>query len=140
MQVYTSTSINDYGIGGWCFLISYSDGITTTWGNSLTHCSKNEIDLICVYKAFEKLQDNNGDVAIHTSSSFVYNGLNHCKEWNDNNWLSKNGKSIKYCDLWKLIFDHSTHINLILSEDKNLMCDTIATKAANDEVTTFLED
>jgi ribonuclease HI len=127
MNIYTGTRINCEGIGWWSFVICYPDGVNIRWGNSFSSCSEKELDLICVYKACEQLVD--GKFIIHTSSSYVYNGISLCEEWCKNGWISKNGKQIKNHELWKLIYEKSQDISLILCDMKHDICEALVVKA-----------
>mgnify|MGYP001095741788 CR=1 FL=1 len=96
---------NSSSLGGWCFLLNFSDGETCQMGSSYEVTTASYMTLVAASKALAYLNENNSiGPTIFTDSKFVFDGITKMvPSWIDNDWKTSSGKQVKHKDLWEYI-------------------------------------
>tara|TARA_B110000046_G_C12904309_1_gene359989 strand:+ start:193 stop:633 length:441 start_codon:yes stop_codon:yes gene_type:complete len=141
MNIYTKSVILDNGIGGWAFVKEYVDGVTCMWGNSKEAIKKKDLDILCVYKACQKMCQDSMNCIIFTDSKYVFDGITKfCNIWMENGWKTKNDKSVKNVELWEYIYNVKDCLHYLpdnIESERSKMAYNLALEAANNDVVNF---
>jgi ribonuclease HI len=142
--IYTDgSSKGNPGPGGWAAVVIENNyggqgGLVQEIGGKEEQTTNNRMEIMAAIEALKKIPDNS-EVEIHTDSEYLMKGITiWIKNWQKNNWRTKNKKQVLNKDLWekllaeiekrkvewKKVIGHSGH-------DLNDRCDEIATKFAN---------
>ena len=95
------------GPGGWGALVSYN-GSVAEFGGRAEHTTNNRMELTAALEALQFLQKMNvrGDIAFHTDSSYVINGITKwVYGWKKNDWQTKEKKPVLNRDLWEALYE-----------------------------------
>ena len=143
-EIFTDGScLGNPGIGGWAFVVVHNDGLTTRWANSQCTTTNNIMELTAAIKALEySKQKNITDIKLYTDSNYLKNGMTlWLQQWKSNDWKTSSNKNIKNEDLWKILDEFNTELNIEWIHVKahadnyyNNMVDKLANEAAHNIV------
>ncbi len=133
------------GPGGWGAVVifpvdrsDFSDFKVVEIGGKENFTTNNRMEIEAAINAL-KILDDQSEAVIFTDSSYLSNGITKwIFGWQNNGWLTKNGKSVENKDLWEKLFEISVGKKLewknvsghagILGNER---CDEIATVFAD---------
>jgi ribonuclease HI len=141
--IYTDgSSRGNPGPGGWGAIIFSGENVREL-GERDEHTTNNRMELTAAIKALEDISSfdsaQDKDIEIHTDSEYLMKGITiWIKNWQRNNWRTKDRKDVLNKDLWLKLFEltenkkiewkkvlgHSGH-------ELNERCDEIATSFAD---------
>lgn len=149
--IYTDGScLNNPGIGGWAFIIKFSDGEVSRWANSQKKTTNNEMELTAVIKALEYCVKHNiqDELEILTDSVYVKNGITKwIYTWIQNDWKTANKQLVKNKELWEILYNLSSQFNTTFTHVKahannvmNNKVDALANGAAHNSIISSLTE
>lgn len=95
------------GRGGWGAIISINDQEFEIYGGEkLT--TNNRMELMAAIEALSFIEDINQPITMYTDSQYVIKGIT---EW-IKGWKAKNFKNVKNVDLWKILDQKVTGLNI----------------------------
>jgi len=134
--VYTDGgAIGNPGPGGYGVVIK--DIKELFGGYNLT--TNNRMELKAVMVAMEALQEEKAPIVLHSDSKYVIDGLNKgwARNWKKRNWIKSDGNPAINADLWALLLDLQTGIDITFKWVKghagnplNERCDVLANTTA----------
>lgn len=142
--VYTDgSSKGNPGPGGWAAVIieerdtSYEKRVKELGGRE-KETTNNRMEMTAAIEALKNIPDGS-DVEIHTDSEYLMKGITiWIKNWQKNNWRTKNKKKVLNQDLWENILDISQNKKIewkkVLGHsghELNERCDEIANSFAD---------
>lgn len=111
IHVYTDGACSgNPGPGGWGVVIirdqnADADAHKELWGGT-TETTNNRMELFAALKALEELSDFDGNVHIHTDSTYVKDGITlWVHNWQKNGWKTASKKDVKNKDLWQELLE-----------------------------------
>ena len=124
------------GEGGWGVYIILSDTSKKEFFGYESSTTNNRMELTAAIEALKYFKDSK-ELEIYTDSNYLKQGITvWIKSWKQNNWKSKQKKSVKNVDLWKkldfLNNYHNIKWNWVKAHDGNLgneKADMLANKA-----------
>lgn len=150
------SSIKNPGPGGWGAVVIENKKVTELGGFEPA-TTNNRMELTAAIKAIEVLQGSK-EVAIHTDSQYVINGITKWVfGWEKNGWQTKEKKEVLNKDLWQVLTTHTQkhtvtwnhvrgHEGVTLNERADMIANGYARKEAvklfvgtEDLYQTFLE-
>lgn len=104
------------GPGGWGVIVACPpknksedpdcEDIVTEIGGHDDKTTNNRMELKAAIEALRALGDSKGDVAVHTDSSYVMQGITKwVKGWTSQHWLTATKKPVLNKDLWQELID-----------------------------------
>lgn len=145
ITVYTNGSCTtNPGIGGWAFVVAYSDGESCKWGNSQQDTTSNIMELVAIEKVLEYCTANNyNNVIVKSNSKYAIGGITKwLSSWKSNEWKTANNKDITNKHIWVSLdekIQQMTNIQWTYIESRNedrysIMADKLASDAATNDV------
>ncbi|OHA93711.1 MAG: ribonuclease HI [Candidatus Zambryskibacteria bacterium RIFCSPHIGHO2_12_FULL_38_34] len=131
------------GPGGWGVIIFDGERVKEIGGRE-EQTTNNRMEMIAAIKALQSIPENS-KIEMQTDSEYLMKGITiWIKNWQKNNWRTKNKKGVLNKDLWqellkevqkkkvewKKVLGHSGH-------EFNERCDEIATDFADNEKVVF---
>ncbi len=108
-----------------------SSEISLKYYGDVSDCTtQNEADLIAIYNALVHAYKNGSkEVTIYTISTYVVNAIGRkwIYDWEKNGWKTKQGKDVKFLNIWKkvycLIYEKGLDVNMkwVKSVDESIM-------------------
>jgi ribonuclease HI len=93
------------GPGGWGAIIAYDNEVKEIGGRE-DMTTNNRMELMGAIKALESLGEVNGNVTVHTDSSYVMQGITKwVRSWSERNWITAAKKPVLNKDLWLELMD-----------------------------------
>jgi len=138
--IYTDgSSKGNPGPGGWAAIVFDGENVREIGGRE-EKTTNNRMEIEAAIEGLKNTPDNS-EIEIHTDSEYLMKGITvWIKNWQKNNWRTKNKKAVLNKDLWekllgetekrkvewKKVLGHSGH-------EFNDRCDEIATGFADGE-------
>jgi ribonuclease HI len=136
--IYTDgSSKGNPGPGGWGAIIFNGEKVKEI-GSREEHTTNNRMEMMAAIKALQSVPENS-ELEMQTDSEYLMKGITiWIKNWQKNNWRTKNKKAVLNKDLWQVLWEeiqkrkvewkkvlgHSGH-------EFNERCDEIATSFAD---------
>ena len=93
------------GPGGWGAIIVLPEGRVIELGARDPQTTNNKMELMGVIGALLKLESVEGQVDVHTDSTYVIQGITQwIWAWRSRDWKTAEGKDVANVDLWKRLF------------------------------------
>lgn len=90
------------GPGGWGAILATSDGHVTELGGGSDSTTNNQMELMAVIRALDRLREKIGPVAVFTDSVYVILGITRwCWGWQKRGWKTAEGQDVANQDLWR---------------------------------------
>lgn len=90
------------GPGGWGAIVATADGKVIELGGGSDSTTNNQMELMAVIRALEKLRDRSGPIALYTDSVYVILGITRwCWGWQKRGWKTAEGGDVANQDLWR---------------------------------------
>lgn len=136
--IYTDGSClwNPWRWGWACYLNFKGNEKTFSWWKKGT--TNNQMELLAMIKALEKLKTDKYPVEIWTDSKYVMDGITKwIKNWKKNNWKTANKQDVKNKELWQkldeLMWKYNVKINWVKwhwTDEYNNLVDELARSEA----------
>jgi ribonuclease HI len=92
------------GPGGWGSIVVTPQGEVTELGGGLSETTNNQMELMAVIRALERIREVPGEVEIYTDSVYVIKGITQwIWGWRKNGWKSAEGKEVANQEYWKAL-------------------------------------
>ncbi len=96
------SSLGNPGPSGWGAVVVIGEHHVRELGGGKKHSTNNEMELTALIKGLRDLENEAGDVAIHTDSSYAVNGITKWVHgWERNGWVTKTKEDVEHQALWK---------------------------------------
>lgn len=96
------SSLGNPGSGGWGAVVVYAHGEVAELGGGERRTTNNRMELLGLIMALDELRDEEGDITIHTDSTYVMQGATEWyRGWIAKNWRTSTGDPVLNTDLWK---------------------------------------
>jgi len=90
------------GPGGWGAIIATPDGQVTELGGGAAHTTNNQMELTGAIEALRHLQQEPGNLAIYTDSTYVIKGIREwIRAWRRRGWKTAAGADVLNRELWE---------------------------------------
>jgi len=135
------SSLGNPGPGGWGAVVVFPDGGVTELGGGDKNTTNNRMELLAAIEALNYTKEETAQVALHTDSSYVINGITKwVRGWQANGWMTQAKKAVLNKDLWeKLVLETRTrniewkHVEGHVGLAGNEQADKIANSFAADD-------
>lgn len=96
------SSLGNPGPGGWGALLVRMGGTVVEMGGREKRTTNNRMELTAAIEVLRTLTDEEGDLSIHTDSSYVLQGATRwVRGWAENGWVTATKEPVANEDLWK---------------------------------------
>ncbi len=103
IHIYTDGACSgNPGPCGWGVVIHQKDSDTQELFGGENNTTNNRMEMTATLKAIHAILEIEGDVHLHTDSTYVKDGITSwVKNWQKNGWKTANNKPVKNKDLWQ---------------------------------------
>ena len=105
--VFTDGScLGNPGVGGWGVVIQNKEGTIVELGGSVPDTTNNRMELRAAIEALKYLQNETGEITLHTDSKYVIQGITgYIFAWLKKQWRTSQGEEVRNKELWQFLLE-----------------------------------
>jgi len=98
------------GPGGWGAIVIHPDGLIEEFGGGARQTTNNQMELLAVIRALEKVRGIRGPVEVLSDSLYVLRGITQwIWGWRKRNWKTAEGADVANRELWQALSAEVAH-------------------------------